>query len=578
MLLSLLGLLLAGVVTYTNPILHSDYSDPDVICVDDEFWMTASSFNCTPGLQILHSYDLVHWEIVNAALPKLEYDVPEQYRLRHDSSFDGMSHGKGVWAPSIRWHDGLFYIFWGDPDWGIYQTHTADPRGAWSEPVRVIKGKGMIDPCPLWDDDGKAYLVHAWAGSRAGFKSALVVTEMTPDATETIGCPMIVFDGNASGNKTVEGPKFYKRDGWYYIFAPAGGVKEGWQLALRSRDIYGPYEYLKVLHQGTTDIHGPHQGAWVEDSIGQSWFVHFEDRYAWGRVVHLEPMTWDDSGWCVIGEDPDGDGIGQPVSGCHMPASSHIEAFTGVDAMASGLDFSANRIPLNWQWHANPQPGWAMLSAGEKYLRLNCIRKSDEWCNLWDTPNLLLEKITGPEMTFDARLTFRPGNKGERAGLVIMGQDYCTLECNYDGSVVSLCKRTCMDASDSGSERVDFAVNIAARDRLKANSERLEKKVRELINSSRKTNKQAVRNEIREDQEGGDLFYDVWVRVKMTPAKTETTRYGMKCTLQYSTDGQNYHRFGADFYAREGRWIGAKIGFFAIADTEYNDGGYLEVR
>lgn len=113
--------------TYTNPILHADYSDPDAIRVGGDYWMTASSFNHVPGLQILHSADLVHWKIVNAALPRM---APEE-------DFSLPSHGNGVWAPSIRCHDGIFRIFWGDPDRGIYCITAEDlqengPGRIWS--------------------------------------------------------------------------------------------------------------------------------------------------------------------------------------------------------------------------------------------------------------------------------------------------------------------------------------------------------------------------------------------------------------------------------------------------------------
>ncbi len=209
-ILSLLASLLMiapGGGKYTNPILFSDYSDPDVIRVGDDYWMTASSFTCFPGLQILHSTDLVDWEIVGAALPEM------------GPAFDVPSHGNGVWAPCIRYHDGRYWIFWGDPDKGVFQVNTTDPRGEWSKPHLVLEGKGLIDTSPLWDDDGRVYLVHAWAGSRAGFKSILNVCELDKDCTHVISDQVLVFDGKKTGDDTVEGPKFYKRDGWYY--APA---------------------------------------------------------------------------------------------------------------------------------------------------------------------------------------------------------------------------------------------------------------------------------------------------------------------------------------------------------------------
>src|SRR5947208_514641 len=171
--------------TYRNPILCADYSDPDVMRDGDDFYLVSSSFNCTPGLPILHSTDLVNWRIVNYALKNL----PDPRGV-----FDKPRHGEGVWAPAIRKHDGKFWIFFPMPDEGIYVSTADDPAGQWSEPRLLLEGKGMIDPCPLWDDDGKAYLVHAYARSRAGIKNILRVRPMAPDASKILGEGEIVYD------------------------------------------------------------------------------------------------------------------------------------------------------------------------------------------------------------------------------------------------------------------------------------------------------------------------------------------------------------------------------------------------
>ena len=155
----------------------------------------------------------------------------------------------------------------------------------------VKSGKGLIDPSPLWDDDGKAYLVYAFAGSRAGIKSILVVCTMDASGLSTVNDDVLLFDGHKE-ESTVEGPKIYKRKGYYYVFAPAGGVATGWQTVFRSKNIYGPYESKKVMHQGKTNVNGPHQGAWVQTQTGGDWFLHFQDKGAMGRVVHLQPMKW----------------------------------------------------------------------------------------------------------------------------------------------------------------------------------------------------------------------------------------------------------------------------------------------
>src|SRR5689334_11747005 len=262
--------------TYKNPVLYADYSDPDACRVGDDYYLVASSFDGIPGLPILHSKDLVNWTIIGHA-------------LKRQPPFDHFSqprHGMGVWAPAIRFHNGEFYIYYPDPDFGIYVVKSKNINGPWTEPILVEGGKGLIDPCPLWDDDGKVYLVHAYAGSRAGIKSIVVVKKLDATGTKVLDNGVMVFDGHDQ-DPTLEGPKFYKRNGYYYIFAPAGGVGTGWQLVMRSKSIYGPYERKVVMDQGSTPINGPHQGAWVDTKTGEDWFLHFQDVDAYGRIVHL---------------------------------------------------------------------------------------------------------------------------------------------------------------------------------------------------------------------------------------------------------------------------------------------------
>ena len=250
--------------TYKNPIINADYSDPDVVRAGDDDYMTSSSFNCVPGLPILHSKDLMNWKLVNHALQKqAPFDV-----------FDKPQHGNGVWAPCIRYHNNEFYIYYPDPDYGIYMVKAKDPKGVWSEPILVKEGKGLIDPTPLWDEDRKVYLAYAFAGSRAGIKSLLVICTLNSEGTLANQDEVMIIDGH-EGESAIEGPKLYKRNGYYYIFAPAGGVATGWQTVLRSKNIYGPYEKKRVLDQGKTKINGPHQGAWVETQTGEDWFFYF---------------------------------------------------------------------------------------------------------------------------------------------------------------------------------------------------------------------------------------------------------------------------------------------------------------
>ncbi|HKR21098.1 MAG TPA: glycoside hydrolase 43 family protein [Pyrinomonadaceae bacterium] len=393
--------------TYTNPIIDADYSDPDVIRVGDDFYLTASSFNCVPGLPILHSKDLVNWKIIGHALPR---QPPHEH-------FAKPQHGNGVWAPAIRFHKGEFYIFYGDPDFGIYMVKARNAAGPWAPPVLLRSAKGWIDPAPFWDDDGNAYLVHAWANSRSGIKSILTINRMSADGTKLLDDGKMVFDGRAN-HPTIEGPKLYKRNGYYYIFAPAGGVSTGWQTVLRSKNIYGPYEDRIVMDQGRTAINGPHQGGWVELKSGESWFVHFQDRAAYGRVVHLQPMKWIDD-WPVIGVDEDGDGKGEPVATHRKP---NVGRAYPAQSPQTSDEFASNKLGLQWQWHANPQANWYDIARGS--LRLTSVPSSRD---LMTTPHLLLQKLPARKFTVTTLIDASRLLQGERSGLLMMGREYSYL-------------------------------------------------------------------------------------------------------------------------------------------------------
>ncbi len=367
--------------TYKNPVLHADYSDPDPVRVGEDYYLTASSFDQVPGLPILHSRDLVNWTLIGHV-----YDRQPPFDV-----FDKVRPGGGAWAPSIRYHNGEFYVIWPDPDFGIYMSKAKDPAGPWSEPLLIKPAKGWIDPCPLWDDDGKAYLVNALAASRAAMKSVIIVSRMSPDATRLLDGGVLVYDGHQT-DPTIEGPKFYKRNGYYYIFAPAGGVAPGWQLVLRAKNVYGPYERKVVLAQGSTPVNGPHQGGWVDTPGGECWFLHFQDMGAYGRVVHLQPMKWV-ADWPVIGIHQDASGRGEPVLRYKKPNVGRVyPAATPADSD----EFNGSRIGPQWQWSANPQSNWAFPSPALGVLRLFAVPRPEGARNLWDVPNLLLAEIPCP--------------------------------------------------------------------------------------------------------------------------------------------------------------------------------------
>ena len=391
--------------TYVNPVLFADYSDPDAVRVGDDFYLVSSSFASVPGLPILRSRDLVNWTIVGhavARLPSPEFDTPQ--------------HGKGMWAPSLRYRAGRFWIYVADPDRGIYVTTATAASGPWTPLFLVKPVRGAIDPCPLWDDDGRMFIVHAWAKSRVGFNSVLTLTPLTADGRRIDGGDVEVFDGHAN-HPTIEGPKFYRRNGWYYIMAPAGGVATGWQTVLRSKNVLGPYEDRIVMRQGTTGVNGPHQGAWVETKSGESWFLHFQDRGAYGRVVHLQPMVWKDD-WPVIGADKDGDGVGEPVATFRKPVAG-----APLETPQTSDEFGEKALGLQWQWNANPSPDWASLAARPGWLRLRSQSRPAAVKSVFDLSAVLLQKLPAEEFSVSARIDAKGLAVGERVGLVVMGRD-----------------------------------------------------------------------------------------------------------------------------------------------------------
>ena len=497
--------------TYKNPILHADYSDPDVVRVGDDYYMTASSFEDIPGLPLLHSKDLVNWSLIGHALQR-------QIPLAH---FSKPRHGEGVWAPSIRYHKGEFYIYYPDPDFGIYLIKAKNPAGPWSDPLLVESGKGLIDPCPLWDTDGNVYLVHAYAGSRAGIKSILVVKRMNKEGTKVIDQGKLVYDGHEL-DPTLEGPKFYKRNGYYYIFAPAGGVSTGWQLVLRSKNIYGPYERRVVMDQGSTPINGPHQGAWVSTKTGEDWFLHFQDKEAYGRIVHLQPLKWKDD-WPVIGIDKDGDGKGEPVLVYKKP---NVGRTYPIMTPPDSDEFNDTSIGLQWQWMSNPQATWAFSNTQKGALRLFSHKLPDSAQNIWNAGHILLQKFPADQFVVTTKMSFNPNPKlqNEKAGLTVMGLSYASLSLK------------------SGKDG-NYLVYAIVKEAGKGNAEVEQPIIKWTSN-------------------------DIYLRVTVTP--------GAKCRFSYSADGKLFTAIEGEFTAEAGRWKGAKVGLFCTRESTTNDAGYAD--
>ncbi|MCP5547406.1 MAG: glycosyl hydrolase 43 family protein [Akkermansiaceae bacterium] len=480
---------------YRNPVLHADYSDPDVIRVGQDFFLIASSFQCTPGLPVLHSRDLVNWRIINHALKNLP-----------DPRYKDVQPGHGVWAPAIRFHDGKFWIIFPTPDEGIYMIQTTDPWGEWSEPYMLLEGKGLIDPCPFWDDDGTAWLAHAYAGSRAGIRNKLRIRPMSPDCTTILGEGKVVVEIDQE-LPALEGPKMHKRNGWYYISAPAGGVATGWQTVFRSRDIYGPYEERVVLAQRGTAVNGPHQGALLDTTSGDWWFLHFQDKDLYGRIVHLQPVRWEDD-WPVVGEGHDAAMVGRPVSVFQKPLQA-----PGTPAVPQDSDeFEGPELGLQWQWHANHGDDWHSLSERPGFLRLRARPLRSD--NLCDAPHLLLQKFPASEFSVETHIEIPGGQSGTRAGLVVAGETCVALEARNESGIYHL--------------RLDDAGQPLGEFRIPAESVTLQLRVAEGGNC------QLGVTVADKD------FYQIGPAFRATPGRWIGAKVGLYCT---SSDGSGHADF-----------------------------------
>ena len=343
----------------------------------------------------------------------------------------------------------------------------------------------------------------------------------------------MVFDGNDGVNHTIEGPKLYKRDGYYYIFAPAGGVVDGWQLVMRSKNIYGPYEPRIVMAQGSTDINGPHQGAWVDTPSGESWFLHFQDKGAYGRVLHLNPVEWVD-GWPVIGKHKSGDITGEPVSTWPLPIDGSKQQKPA--AITDGFD--AMRLAPQWEWAGN-YADWFGFPTARGFYRLNSAVLSSPESNLWEVPSLLLQKYPGESFTATTRLTVncKQNSNGFVGGLVLFGLDYGYVAARYADGKLEIVQGECIDSDKNNMETVTTVLDNLGYDLYEAGLT-------------------------------PNLNTTIWLRAKVNA--------GGKAWFYYSFDGKKYVKCPVSFQSRQGKWVGAKVGLFSTVPTG-TERGWLNI-
>ncbi len=403
--------------TFKNPVLLADYNNPDVIRVGDDFYMVAASHHFM-GNPVLHSKDMVNWEIIARLWRSL--DIDPRYNQ------PGQAYQQGSWAPALVYHDKKFWVYFCTPTEGLYLTTAENPAGPWSPLTEVERVVRWEDPYPFWDDDGQAYLLRSEQGA-----GPVILHTMSQDGTEILDGGKVIAYG-----PVLEGPKMLKRNGYYYIFAPEGGIEHGYQVVMRSKDIYGPYEKRVVLEQGSTDVNGPHQGSWVELENGEAWFYHFQQINGYGRVLWLEPAAWGDDGWPVMGQDYDGNGIGEPVRVVPKPTIAGNHPIT---VPASSDEFNDTTLGLQWLWNHNPDNTYWSLTERPGFLRLQALpleKKPGYTHNLGPVPydssilfakNTLVQLVMGKESEATTEMHFTDLQPGQYAGLSLFNQRYASI-------------------------------------------------------------------------------------------------------------------------------------------------------
>ena len=466
---------------YKNPVLNADFSDPDVIRVGAKYYMVASDFHFL-GMQVLESEDMVNWRYIS-----------QIYRRFDEPGWDSNRHyAGGSWAPAIRYHNGLYYVYFCTPDEGLYMSTAQDPHGPWAPLHLVQRVPKWEDPCPFWDDDGQAYLGRSKHGA-----GPIIVHKMSPDGKQLLDEGVTVYEGPVA-----EGTKFMKRNGWFYLIIPEGGVGTGWQTVLRSKNIYGPYERKIVLEQGSTSVNGPHQGALVDTPDGQWWFYHFQETPVLGRVVHLQPVRWHDD-WPLMGVDYDGNGVGEPVDVWQKPwievryKRGEVRDYQYVsrdfrdDFNGMNISLTSSLSPV-WQWNHNPVDTHWSLAERKGWLTLKALPAD----NLKAVRNMLTQKVVGYQSQSTTLVTVTGNANG---GLFCSGQQFLG---------IGLCKEGIF---------------------IEAHAER------QMVKSGK--------------------FAKVWLRITNDCMENRHQFY-------FSTDGEHYELAGEAFPMRAGYWKGIRVGLF----------------
>lgn len=400
----------ASIGVMRNPMLWADVPDPDVIRVGDDYYMVSTTMHLMPGCPVMHSKDLVNWETIGYVFDTLN-DTP-----RYDL-LEGTVYGKGQWATSIRYRDGIYYVLFSpnDQPYRSYIYKATNPAGPWE---LITRTDHFHDASLLLDDDGRAFVFYNGGEIR--------LRELNPDLSgvKEGGIDKVVIFPDSDETGLHEGSRVVKHDGKYYAFVISWpGGKPRRQLCYRADNIEGPYEKMVVLESQFGGFPYVGQGCIVDGKDGEWWGVIFQDRGGVGRVLTLNPVTWKD-GWPMLG-DKDG----------KVPAEIEMNISPDIKGrVAESDDFNGSKS-IYWQWNHNPVDSAWSLTERPGYLRLKTARVVQ---NIFEAPNTVSQRMEGPKSEAVVKLDVSGMLPGDRSGLAAFNGDsgLVYVDCTENGKYI----------------------------------------------------------------------------------------------------------------------------------------------
>ncbi|GKH12828.1 glycoside hydrolase family 43 protein [Bacteroides uniformis] len=390
--------------TFTNPVIYSDVPDVDVIRIGSDYYMVSTTAHMSPGAPIMHSKDLVNWKIIS-------YVFDEINESPKNNLEGGNIYSRGQWAASLRYHDGLFYVFFGTGNKSYIYT-AKDPAGKWEQ--KLVIDEYLHDASMLFDDDGKIYLAY---GARH-----IRIIEFYDDLSGINPNGLNVEVVPAEPKGLLEGVHFYKFGKQYYmtfIWWPEGGIRT--QLCFRSDKVAGPYTMKVILSDDMGYAnHGVAQGCFIDTEEGEWYAMLFQDHEAVGRVPVLMPCRWED-GWPMLGDE---NGKVPPVM------EKPIKGYEGKTELVVSDDFDDTKLGLTWQWNHNPDNMLWSLTERPGYLRL---KTGKVVTGIFEARNTLTQRTEGPKCSGVVSLDLTNMKDGDCAGLAAFCSEPGTLTVTQEG-------------------------------------------------------------------------------------------------------------------------------------------------